>query len=500
MTAIRLTVKRGIILLVLFSLVLPAAGARRSRRHRPRHRPRHRRSRVDYSSYVRKFADTILAKGRDVYGPKHTPLWAAVINARDLTVPRDGVPATPGVREDDRAVGGSNLYHDVVTLRVFRVLSALTGKPAYAMAARDYMAYSLKHARSAKTGFLAWGEHVYYDLYRDRPATERKWHELLGWTPPWRELWEVDPAAVTGAIEALRYHYYRDDPSSLYNRRAFFDLPVHQKPGGQPWIKHSGLFAYSFMFLYKQTGDRKWLAWSRGAGSLYWSKRNPATNLTPSCLGDARPEARNASIGQTKLAYWLLKSYQLNPRETQMWKEAVTLFKAYDRYAYDARDSRYHALVSLDGAAVGEGTAQPWNFSYGQANILPVGRIAAYFARTEKDPAFLEIARRVARLAKKTPLPRNITPEGLGFAINLNLDLYELTRQQRYLKDAKTYAGVAIKRLWVANPTGGLFVRQPGDSYYEAKLGVGDLLAGLLRLQIHTSKYATDPGLYDWSF
>ena len=49
-------------------------------------------------------------------------------------------------------------------------------------------------------------------------------------------------------------------------------------------------------------------------------------------------------------------------------------------------------------------------------------------------------------------------------------------------------------------PSGGLFVRQPFDRYYEAKLGVGDLLAGLLRLYIHQDSTIKDPDLYDWSF
>jgi hypothetical protein len=52
----------------------------------------------------------------------------------------------------------------------------------------------------------------------------------------------------------------------------------------------------------------------------------------------------------------------------------------------------------------------------------------------------------------------------------------------------------------VRNTDGGLFVREPGDAYYEAKVGVGDLLAGFTRLHIATNRYANDPKLYDWSF
>jgi hypothetical protein len=409
------------------------------------------------------------------------------------------VPPPPGVRESDRAVGGCNLYHDAVTLRVFRILSAVSGEPNYAAAARDYIEFFLDNARSEKTGFLAWGEHLYYDLYEDQVAVDREWHELIGWTPPWKELWEVNPDAVHDAIAALRYHYYADDPAALFNRHAFFNRPEHQQPGGQPWIKHSGLFAYSFMFLHRKTGEREWLGWSRGAAELYWERRNPSTNLTLSCIDDPREHARSASPDQAMLAYWLLKTYQLNPRETQIWKHAVTLLEAWDDHAYDPATERYHGRVTLEGLPDDE-TVHPWHFAYGSPTILPLGRIAAYFARTEKFPQFLSIAERVARIAKTTPLPEKVSLEGIAFALNLSLDLYDLTQEPEHLEEAKTYAGQAIDRFWIKNPVGGLFVRESGDDYYEAKVGVGDLLAGLLRLHIHTNSYAGDPGLYDWSF
>jgi hypothetical protein len=455
--------------------------------------------RTNYLAYVRGCASSILAAGVDIHGPKKTPLWAGVIDARDLSVPASGVPAPAGVREHDRAVGGSNLYHDAVTLRVFRVLSAITGEPKYAGAARSYIDYFLQHARSEKTGFLAWGEHLYYDLFEDRVATERKWHELLGWTPPWEELWEVNPKAVEEAIAALRFHYYEDAPGSLFNRHAHFDKPEHQKPGGQPWIKHSGLHAYSFMFLHQKTGDRSWLAWSRAAADLYWSRRNKATNLTLSCIDDPRENSKLASPGQAMLAYWLLKSYQVNPRETEMWKHAVTLLRAYDEYAFDPVGFGYSGRISLEGEWLG-GAVPAWQYAYGSPSILPLGRIAAYFAKTGQGESFLETAQRVFQIAKTTPVPDTVSVNGIGFALNLSLDLYAVTKERSYLDDARTYAGMAIDRFWVKNPVGGLFVREPGDNYYEAKVGVGDLLAGLTRLHIHTNRYAGDPKLYDWSF
>jgi hypothetical protein len=49
----------------------------------------------EYLAIVRSFADTLLSKGRDVYGPRKTALWLSVINVEDFSVPRSAkeVPA-----------------------------------------------------------------------------------------------------------------------------------------------------------------------------------------------------------------------------------------------------------------------------------------------------------------------------------------------------------------------------------------------------------------------
>jgi len=454
----------------------------------------------DYLNYVITFADTLLAKGADEFGPRRTALWAGVIDTRTMTVPESDVPPPRGVRPDDRAVGGSNLYHDAVTLRVFRALSEVTGRPKYRDAAQAYMRDFLELAQSPRTGLLAWGEHLYYDLFRDRVAAERRHHELLEWTPPWPELWEANPDAVARAIAGLRYHFYEDNPRALFNRHADWDNASHQKPGGQPWIKHSGLYAYSFLFLYSRTGDERWLHWGRGAGELYWNHRNPATNLTLGCIGDPRPTSSQASSQAPELAYWLFKAWETYPREAGFRERAIALVKAYNKYFYDARRGAIRASVALDGKPLSEAVNGPWNIAYGQPGILPNGRIEAYLGRATKDPEFIEMAKQIHRIAKETPLPEGVSIEGIAFALNLALDLYDLTKERRFLDDARHYAEYAAAHFWKKGPGGALFVRQAGDVYYEAKTGAGDLLAGLLRLHLRLNPKLPEPKTYDWSF
>ena len=76
------------------------------------------------------------------------------------------------------------------------------------------------------------------------------------------------------------------------------------------------------------------------------------------------------------------------------------------------------------------------------------------------------------------------------------MDLYALTNDEAYLKHAKQFAELAITKFH----RNGLFVSVPGGQYYESKLYVGDLLAGLLRLHLAAHPDVKDPGIYDWSF
>jgi len=143
-------------------------------------------------------------------------------------VPREGVPTVEGIRPGDRAVGGSNLYHDVKTLNVFRMLTTITKNPTYEKAVNDYTAYFLKNTQNSNTGLLGWREHLYYDLFTDSVNIEEKykvaeyggyWHELLGYAPPWESFWKIDSGRTSGAIAGIRYHFFEPDSKTyLFNR------------------------------------------------------------------------------------------------------------------------------------------------------------------------------------------------------------------------------------------------------------------------------------------
>lgn len=432
---------------------------------------------------ARRFADTLLACGLDRLGPKATPAWAGVIDTLSWTVPVADVPPPPGIRPNDRALGGANLYHDAVTLRVFHALSRRTGDRRYRRAADDYMRWFLAACPHPATGLLAWGEHLYYDFTRDAVAAERKHHEFLEWTPPWDLLWALDARAVASAIAGLRYHHFEDRPGALYNRHAWYDRPEHQPAtGSQPWIRHAGHFAHAFAFLHAKTGEPRWREWAVGDANIYWTRRHPRTGLTESCIGHPRPSSRLASAQMALLAYWLRKAGALLPEQPLLGESARALIRAWEQYGWNAPAGGWRKAVHVDGTPAGDELDPPWEFAYGGGTLLPYGRIAACFAAWDGDGVMLDTARRVALLARRTPFPEGASLQGLGIALNLALDLHALDAGGAWLQDAERYARMAVEMYWREDRARGLFVRVPGDPYYEAKTGAGEVAAGLLRL------------------
>ncbi|HVX87174.1 MAG TPA: hypothetical protein VH253_20485 [Phycisphaerae bacterium] len=468
----------------------------------------------EYLAVVRHFADTLLDKGRDHYGPKQTALWCGVINVEDYSVPESAkeVPATPGVREKDRSVGGCNLYQDVSAIHAFRALSKVVGDERYAQATRDYMRDYIKVAQSPVTGQLAWGEHAYYDVFKDKVAGPAI-HELLEWTPPWELMWEVNPEGTSREITALKYHFCAEDPGSagwMFNRHADLGKIMYQpadfttRTRSMPWIKHSGLYACSYAFLASKASSADLTYREKGIGELYWNHRDPKTDLVQSCLNTPQTveNGQYSDLQNSMLCYYLLKTARMDPANGAAREHALAMLKALDHYHWDPAKNIYRYWVRTDGTPVAtaetakEEAANPWTFSYGEGMIPRYGRIMAYAARTEKDDTCRAAAIRVAGLLKAAELPASFTPEEIGFGIQLNLDLYELTAERGYLEEADRLGKIAVEKLY-AN---GLIRRGPGEKFYEAKVGPGDLAAGLLRLSLRLEGKPDPEGIYDWSF
>ncbi|GAB3930754.1 hypothetical protein [Larkinella terrae] len=471
-----------------------------------------RAQKKDYLYYVKTHCDQLIDRGKDQYGRQKSNMLASVIDTRDMSIPKENVTPTEGTRPSDRAVGGSNFYHDVELVKVLKELTALTGNQRYTTAlnqyARDFMTYS----QNPLTGLLGWGEHIYYNFYADTvmegsdPLGKYKSHEFIESTPPWAFLWEIDSAATRKAIAGVRYHFRSGVTQSfLYNRHARWhkaDKPEYRgleqyQDGGQAWIKHSGLQCYSFTFLYGKTGNPEWKRWSEGTGNLFWKFRNPETNLTISCVDDPRPSGVNASLpGASLLAYYLLKSSQNHPDFAHFREKAETFLKAIEKYSWDEQRKGYYSEVALDGKVADPTLIQVINTGYGAADILLVGRVAAYFYKVTGDPVYRNMVRKAATLVAAQAWPDTFVMNSLANALQFTLDAAEVLNDKQLVQHAHKLGNIGIQKLW----SGKLFVRQPQDPYYESKLGANEFVSGLLRLHLLENNQPARASLLNWAF
>ncbi|KKK65033.1 hypothetical protein LCGC14_2978220, partial [marine sediment metagenome] len=93
-----------------------------------------------YVDACRRFADVVLERGRDTYGPKHTPLFVDGLHTETLE------PVLWPVAGEKWIL--SNFANHQALLRLLDGLTTLTGEDKYRQGALDASAYALSHLRT----------------------------------------------------------------------------------------------------------------------------------------------------------------------------------------------------------------------------------------------------------------------------------------------------------------------------------------------------------------
>ena len=234
---------------------------------------------------VREFGDQVLAKGRDVYGEKHTPLFVDGLNINTLEPVR-------WLYLNNRWII-SNQASQQNLFRTLTALSNLTGDPKYKNAAKEAIAYMFKNYRS-KNGLLYWGGHTFIDLESDTRVYgfDTDSHELKNHFPFYDLMWEVDPAATKLYLQAVWNAHVIDWSILDMNRHGSWTKPIDRLwksnfTDPEPFFEGSGLtfinagtdLIYAAAMLYHYTGDRDALTWSKRLAYQYVKARHPETKL-----------------------------------------------------------------------------------------------------------------------------------------------------------------------------------------------------------------------------
>jgi len=360
---------------------------------------------------VRVFADTLLENGIDRYGAVATPAWVSMLDLDTLRIPERKDPLWQRSYDAEdymRNARGSNLYRDLATVEVFNQLSELTGDPKYGAAASAYLSWFMERCASPKTGLFAWGEHMFYNVVRDELEANR--HELERQLPLWELMWRLNPRAVKRGIDAIYDYHIYDKKTFAFDRHGNYYTGLFDDPHVRgAYAKHSGLYAYSFMFLYTKTHEPKYLEWALKAGRMFWEIRHPKTNL----IGNVWTPAGNGPTNiPPQLAWYLFRAYQLDRRQTALRDIAVSFVRAYVRAAWDPLSGRFYRDIDVSSAKPTGSYQAPWGDVQGETGFQGQAVVAAY--NETKDPEFLVYARRYAQFILNDPVPATVRPETYG--------------------------------------------------------------------------------------
>ncbi len=470
--------------------------------------------------YVRNCLDTLIEHGTDRYGPVQSAMLASILDVHTLDSPPNPSPQDDEIRTEGRPThgrlspGGSNLWHDMATLRVMYRMSQVTGDSTYAEAADDAIDAVFQHAVKS-TGLIYWGSHSYWNIFTDSDGGDRGVHEILIHHPEWGEMYRLQPAAVQAAVDAIWAYHVQNKTTGSHNR--------HDSLGGGDFAFSGGSFAIAFASMYSATNDPIYLDRARLMADWHWNMRDPTTNLVP----DNDTESSSYTSVSGPFASQMLRCYELTG-DTHFRDIAVSIIKAYDQYGWNAEEGIHYGMISLGGTpfpASPFSCSKNWNYTVYPDGPVDMWRtimftlefpliaaeasLYAYELSGEdaasRDPELLAIAERWAEGIANSLPPRlgrrwscemaSVYPpllevtgtyaENYGRAISFHVNLYHATGDPKYLRRAKLLGREAVQKLYVT----GIFRGHPSKETYQANHFVGILLHALMQLDAVPEKW-----------
>jgi pectate lyase len=239
-----------------------------------------------YLRAVRTFADNVLKYGRDIYGPKQTPLFVDGLNIHTHE-------PVKWINSDGKKWILSNLASQQTLLRTLDGLSNTTGDPKYRKGAEEAIRYAFDHLRSPN-GLFYWGHYVAYDAQIDEVQfPSSKCHILKMHYPYYELMWRVDSDATKDVIEAFwsahvvnwsnldfnRIAYYSDDFERPWNH-AYKSTPVFFKGNRGGFFVTGSSLIQAATTLHRLSGQEEPLLWSKRLAKRFVDARHPNTGIS----------------------------------------------------------------------------------------------------------------------------------------------------------------------------------------------------------------------------
>jgi hypothetical protein len=418
----------------------------------------------DFLFVVRRYADTMIERGRDTYGPQKSGLLLSALDRASLA-PLTVRPAAPGgIRRGDRpgrpwtAMNGANPQLDQNLLRILYTLTEITGQPRYAKTADEELTWLFQNAMSPKTSLLPWGEHLSWDTILDIPISggDEMMHEFARPWTLWDQCFALVPERSAKFALGLWEHQIANHKTGAFDRHApYFE---HGPVDGKDFARHAGFYIGTWCYGWKYTTNNVFVEAIESLLARFERKRTQKDGSEVSTIGPLECELA-AGMVPASLASRLRAFAQ---------KEDELILPDL-RKQLDARTN-----------------APPlWQSGYSAGTL---GSSAMFcWARYQQttNAAYRDLILRYADAYESSRPEENVDawPMSFGHAISTQIAAYKLSRQDKYLAQAQRFARMAVDIFWQDNP---LPRASMHTGHYETITGADSLTLALLEVHAAT--------------
>jgi len=427
---------------------------------------------LSFYEVVRRYADTLIEKGRDTYGPQQSLMFLSALD-RSTLAPLASRPAAPGgVRREDRsgepwdALIGANPHLDENLLRILYVLTTTTGDGKYAAAADQEISWFLKHAMSPETSLLAWGEHMSWDVMNDKPISggATAIHEFARPWVLWERSYELAPEECRRFAMGLWEHQIANHQTGGFDRHAEYFR--HGPADGKDFPRHAGFYILTWAHAWKHTKDETFLRAIETLLARFERKRVQKDGSLVATIGPLDCESAAALVPDAPAAR--LRAFAAKEDELILGR-----------------------LKQRHGRAVAPelGEAPLWQTGYAEGTLGSTAM--SYLARYEQvkkqeyRDALVAIADRYVGSVPEEDV--DAWPLAFAHAISTQVAAYRFTQRPIYLQEAQRLAALAVRLFWQDNPLPRASLK---TGHYESITGADSLALALLEVHVAANKLA----------
>jgi hypothetical protein len=451
-----------------------------------------------YLKYLYLYADTMMAHGRDVYGPQKTGLFVSALDRQTLA-PLATRPAPPdGIRRDDRvglpweALIGANPQHDQNFLRLLYVLTEMSQKPDYRAAADAELKWFLENAASPATRLLPWGEHMSWNIMTDQPIGDT--HEYSRPWMLWQRCFEIAPEASKRAALGLWEHQISDRKTGAFDRHASYRQ--HGPGTGRDYPRHAGFYIRTWGVAYRNTGDPVFLT-AIDTMLTRFEKKRDARGFVPERLDV--PIAAVVSTLSLAIDCEGAAACVPEPLAQRLREFTATEDRVFCSLPHDLKN-RCGFIEALDrtvtaGAPASAPATRPanasmhftpmWEGMYGDFTTASVALMCVARYENGGGPPYrdLVVAAADCYLSGMPAESVDIWPMTVGHVISLELSAWRITAKDHYLRRAQELGNMAIARFWEDKPLPRASLQ---TGHYETITGADTLALALFDLHLTT--------------